>query len=559
MAVRLLAWLVARPDKKLERSQNPHSEAEVLGRWYAEEGGFVDWARRWARGTTEGALGRGAQAVVEVADRERTELDARFSQGLLAWVEAGRPAYHVVPIDQVLERFAARFLDQEESRRLLVVLMDGMAWAQAAEILQSLGGRTIPWGPVVWHELSGNKVGDGRCPVVLTALPSVTEVSRAAFFASKPVPDGAGWDSSKDEERFRDNKLLQRFCEQAAGPRLLLRAESHTGDGSASQEALSLVADLRRRIVGIVINAIDSSLNADVQQHHDWTVDTIRSLPDLLDAARQAGRTVLLASDHGHVAADRLRTLSSPAKAGARWRPSRSTDEALQTGELRFRGSGVYSPKGAEGVVLLTNDALRYGPSTSAGEHGGATLAEVVAPCLLIRWDDPGIGAVVDAALKVRPAHVPDWWHGTVREPVEVRRTPPPPSKRRKSSDRQLAIPGIPGSAVPAGAPLPVPAAAAPVSSPLSSSAMLEARAPRKDQRAEVVKAVSFLLDRHGAAPDAVFAHHMEVLPYRVDGFISKLQEVLNVDGYEVLRFDPQNRQVFLDKAKLEQQFEVKL
>ena len=50
------------------------------------------------------------------------------------------------------------------------------------------------------------------------------------------------------------------------------------------------------------------------------------------------------------------------------------------------------------------------------------------------------------------------------------------------------------------------------------------------------------------------------VLPhFRVGGFISKLQEVLNLDGYEVVRYDPAARQVHLDREKLAQLFEVKL
>ena len=51
----------------------------------------------------------------------------------------------------------------------------------------------------------------------------------------------------------------------------------------------------------------------------------------------------------------------------------------------------------------------------------------------------------------------------------------------------------------------------------------------------------------------------MTVFPGRVSGFVSRLQEILNVDGYQVLRFDRQGQQVHLDLEKLAQQFEVKL
>jgi hypothetical protein len=187
----------------------------------------------------------------------------------------------------------------------------------------------------------------------------------------------------------------------------------------------------------------------------------------------------------------------------------------------------------------------------------------VIAPCLLIHWDDQGPDALTDAALKVRPAYTPDWWHYSVRERVDVSRSepppPPPPEKLKRTkpaSDKQLGLPGLPSAA-------PVePQTVALPSGPLAvfaGSEMLKARAPKKELRDQVVQAVEFLLDRHGAAPDAVFAEHMGEIAFRIGGLISKLQEVLNVDGYAVLRFDTRNRQVFLDREKLEQQFEVKL
>jgi hypothetical protein len=561
MAVRLLSWLVARPDQKIESSDADYADAIVLGRWYAEEGGFVDWARGWARGTEERVVGKGAQAVVAWADRERALLDARFTKALQKWIEAGRPSNQIVPIDQALKRFGAQFLEPDRSRRLLVLLMDGMAWAQAVQLLQSLGSRPHGWAPIAWHAM--NRVGDGAYPVVLANLPTTTEVSRSAFFAGKEMPDGTTLNTQRDDERFRDNKQLHPFCDEAVGPRLLLRAEGHTGDGSASKEALSLIADSRRGIVGIVVNAIDASLKGDTQQQTDWTVETIRSLPDLLDAARDAGRTILLAADHGHVPGG-LRTLSSPAQAGARYRPWLGDRDALQTGELLFKGRGVYTPKGAQGVVLLASEDVRYGGGAHSGEHGGATLAEVVAPCVLIGWDEPGPDALTDKARKPRPAYVPDWWHFAVRPAVEVSRTPKPPpvgTKRPKGVlEGQLGLPQLAPTVLP---PIPVAhAVALAVEGPLVGFAeceMLKARAPKAALREQVVRAVELLLSRGGALAAEVFAQHLDVLPFRVEGYVRGLQEVLNVDGYAVLRLETRTRQVFLDKPKLEQQFEVKL
>ncbi|MFW6086120.1 MAG: BREX-2 system phosphatase PglZ, partial [Myxococcota bacterium] len=448
MALRLLAWLAVRPDRRVDPGNTPYGDVEALGRWYAEEGGYVDWARRWARGVTAGGLKRGVEAVVAAADQARTELDRRFARALSAWVEAGRPSHQVVPIDHAVQRIAARFLEGHPERRLLVLLFDGMAWAQAVEILRSMGQRAAPWGPLAWHQMKEGRIGEAIHPVVLANLPTITEVSRSAFFAGKAMAPGKKLRTEDDPKRWLDNRHVEK-AGGGAGPGLLLKAESHTAAGGATQEAQSLVADESRRMVGIVLNAIDDAIkgNAAVLTVQDWTVDSIASLPVLLDKAREHGRAVLMASDHGHVAAGRFETLKNVQGSGTRWRAWREGDP-VHDGEVVFRADktkGVWAPAGFDGVALPSDEVCIYGGTTGAGEHGGATLAEVVAPCLLVGCEDmPDDPARDDPGLAVRPAHSPAWWHFDVAErPSVLPPKPEPPPKRPKKpvSDKQLALP----------------------------------------------------------------------------------------------------------------------
>ena len=80
-----------------------------------------------------------------------------------------------------------------------------------------------------------------------------------------------------------------------------------------------------------------------------------------------------------------------------------------------------------------------------------------------------------------------------------------------------------------------------------------------KARRQAVIDAVEFLLARNGIADAGAFASAMRTFPARVGGLVSMLQEDLNIDGYEVLAYDRQEKQVRLDKGKLAQQFEVDL
>lgn len=551
MAVRLVGWLLSQDSAEKANPIPPYAEAETFARRYAEEGGYVDWARRAARGPATDLLGAGAQAVVSRVDAIRLEMDRAFARGLRAWIDAGRPSSHILAIDEAIRRVAVPFLEpqqeQEQDRRLLVLLFDGMAWAQAVQLLQSLAQRAMPWGPIAWHATKRGKLGDGLHPVVLAALPTITEVSRAAFFAGALPEPGSRLSAEKDVERWQKNREVARFSSTVDTPRLLLRSEGHGLDGSASAEALSLVADTRRRVVAIVINAIDASLRRDPQEDHPWTVEFIRPLSDLLERAREAGRTVLMASDHGHVPSDVLQSVPAPPEGGARWRASASAVEPLADYEVSFGGDLVWRPKGTERVVLLADDAHRYGGAVRAGEHGGATLAEVVVPCLLLGAEDH---ADADAARVVRAPYVPPWWHFEVQIPSSSAGTQAPrPQKEAPTTERPL-LPGV---------------ATSPASPELGRAAafatcpVLLARAPGAHQRKQVVQAVEFLLDRDGVAAEAAFAAGMGVMPFRVSPLVAVLQEVLNVDGFEVLRYDRAAQQIYLERKRLCEQFEVKL
>jgi hypothetical protein len=128
---------------------------------------------------------------------------------------------------------------------------------------------------------------------------------------------------------------------------------------------------------------------------------------------------------------------------------------------------------------------------------------------------------------------------------------PAPKARKPAADDRQLSMPGV-------SAPVPPTNLPGRAASPFAQSPVLAARVPTA-HRADIVRAVEFLIERQGVASAAAFATALQVLPFRVGGLVSKLQEALNLDGYEVLRYDPGSRQVHLDVGKLAQLFEVSL
>lgn len=559
MALRLASWLAVRPDKELPPSVTPYDDVENIAGWYAREGGYLDRARRWARGGGDGSFADGVAAVVAAVDTIRVELDLRFARALPHWHVARRRATQVVPIDQAVQRIGTAFLDEDPTRKLLVILMDGMAWAQAVELLESMGNRASVWGPLAWHGI--HRIGDAPYPAVLTNFPTITEVSRSAFFGGKSIPPGAPTDSSRDVEKWSANRDVQKHIVGNSKPQLRLRGEVQTRDGSAAPDALDLVLDTQQKIVAVVLNAIDMSLKADRTHEVEWKLDTVRALRDLLDKAMEAKRAVLLCSDHGHVLSDRMVGLGKQDALSARHRTWHKESDPLAEYEIGLpAGDGVWAPKGAHGVVMIADDAHRYGGGTGSGEHGGASLAEVVAPCVLIGCADVP-AATEDPGQAVRPTLAPSWWFFDVPEVEEAIVEEPTKKPRRptkKTPGTQTAFVEFTPPTTPVVA---VPRTLTPIktANPLATSELFLACAPNESLRTQALRAVDFLRVRKGVASAAAFGAELDVFAARVPGVVSNLQGILNVDGYQVLRFDKVNQQVILDLAKLAQQFDVKL
>jgi hypothetical protein len=243
----------------------------------------------------------------------------------------------------------------------------------------------------------------------------------------------------------------------------------------------------------------------------------------------------------------------------------------LSPHEVAFFGPRVFVPPGAAGIALLADDESTYTPNVHAGEHGGATLAEVVAPCLLLGCADHAVDpARPDPALTVRAPFVPAWWHFDVRDAdndVDVSVVKKSATARAHRPAPSLGLfgsasepPSTPTSTPPpATAPDTTMAAAKETTSPLSTSAVLKAQVKDATFRQRVVAAVDALSASQGVLSAEAFARATHELPFRIPGFVAKLQEALNIDGYQVLSFDPTSKQVRLDRAKLEQLFEVTL
>lgn len=562
MALRLGGYLLDRR-KAIEASAG-HGSDEVarLASHYLSDGGFVDYARAIARSgpgrdseERDDKLDEAIRLLVTTVDALRDQLDERFAHALPDWLRDRRPLRQqpgqgVLPIEHALERLGADFLKGGSHRKLLVLVMDGMSWPNAVELLLSLeeelGGRHAPlcWLPE----------GKQRLPV-LAALPTTTEVSRAALLGGKLPRSGQMLSTTQDVGRFAEHVALNKQCEQA--PRLLLRPELETSTGDARREAIDLILS-SARVVGVVVNAIDDQLHGSRQMHLRYKASTIKPLGPLLDAAAEAGRAVLLCADHGHVPGSRLEYVGYRAAAGgSRWR-TLAEDESSKRHELVLEGECVFRPRGKGRVVVLYRETDTYGSTASAGEHGGASLSEMVVPALLIGSHSLRKQLLAeDPDLSVAPLPRPGWWDLELAVAPGSLRAPPRSGRgaadKPKGSARE-ADAEVPGQARQLGFGLPEPPRppAAPAPEPTSVWRQLLLNTPllrfmAAEERQKLVERVEILASHKGQLPADVFARRIGVLPSRIAGVVADLDEALNLDGNRVVHYDRTGNQVRLD------------
>jgi hypothetical protein len=337
--VRLLAWLVDRGDASVTGLSDPACRAEQLARWYIDEGSYLDRARQAAHGVATDSFGAGIAALLLRVDEARRELDRLFADGLVAWSRHHSPG-PAIQIADALERLVVGFLRERPARRLLVLVLADMAWTHALGLLASLDEDASRWGPLVWHGLETAV----PCPTVIATIPSIAPLCRAALLSGRPAAKGVLPAAGGESKRLAEHRGLSELRPGAAPA--VRSAPPSTPTPPAPRSSPSSATH------GPVSSACSSTPSPPRErpssQSRPWRARTIRPLFELLDAAQAAGRAVLLASDHGHVPADRLRRPASNMTRGRRprWRPWTATPPSSPTRPL-FPAEDTWGPRGS--------------------------------------------------------------------------------------------------------------------------------------------------------------------------------------------------------------------
>ncbi len=294
-AVRLLAWLAT-----------PHGEAGSVAAAVRAQIQDTAWADRalaalWAGDPdAEPAVGRAYRRVCEAVRTRRDGMDGAFAKQLASWAahaSATEPAGCLL-VERVQQHLAAPL------RAPLVIVADGMSAAVATELGEAITRQAFT-------EASPTA---GERAAAVAVLPSVTRASRASLLTGQ-VTTG---EQATEKDGFA--AFWRRRRKQAT---LFHKGEltGKAGQRLADELVGALAAD---GVVGVVLNTIDDALDHGREgARTGWRPNDVTHLPELLAAARDYGRPVMLTSDHGHVPergeADGPRAGAPGRRATARW------------------------------------------------------------------------------------------------------------------------------------------------------------------------------------------------------------------------------------------------
>ncbi len=529
MARRMARWLV-----------RPRTTATTVADfvcWQADEGAFVDWARFRLLGgdeLEEVSLAYGAIRTSVIA--RRNALGQQFSLALQRWnVQAPGVDGRTIPLESVLDSVVAPLAAHQP---VLLLVVDGLS----TSIFRELFARTerLGWAEMVPASLARPLVG-------VAAFPTVTEVSRATLLCGK-LTTGT---SSLEKTGFSTHAALLAQSRADAPPKLF-----HKGDLSEStnlsNEVRSAIANPQQRVVGLVYNAVDDHLSGPDQLHQRWNLEDLRLFLPILREAREARRVVIITADHGHMLEDG--TTQTTGGESDRWRVGNDT---VNNNEIVLTGGRVRTSSGATSVVCLWSESVRYAGRKN-GYHGGVSPQEVTVPLSVL----VPFGMALPEWQPALPAQ-PEWWdlpnpaisqmeasqQGPLSRTVPRRPAPPPIGQQQLFETTMAATP-----------------AASPAqtedwidtllqSQVYASQRSLAARVAPPDE--QMRKLLTALAERGGKLSRAALAQRLSVPEIRLNGMLSAVRRVLNVDQATVLLVDESAGTVELNRTLLLQQFRI--
>jgi hypothetical protein len=524
MAARLVKWLSGHPTAAWQGMSEAAAD-------YAAEGGFVDRARQSIR--SGDPLPNVAAVYARLSETilvKREEQNRAFAAMLRDWNATDTQGGVPLPVERILADVVAPLARETP---VLLLVLDGLSFAVWRVLSETVG--RLGWSELLQTPPRGSLVA-------AAVLPSVTEVSRASLLCGVLTRG----DQAVERTGFARHAAVVAASRADHPPRLFHKAEIGAGP-ELGEELRTAVTDPQQRIVGVVHNAVDAQLSGSDQLDLTWSAEGLRQVNALLQAARGAGRVVVVTGDHGHVLDEG--TAQVAGGSGDRWRSEGVTP---RENEVALSGGRVLSPGGGRAIVAAWSERVRFAARRN-GYHGGASPQEILVPIAVL-----AAGNIPDGWTEAPPME-PAWWRGEDAAQLSaaaVEGVSPTPRRRRAETPQGDLFADARRTAAVQRAQSHANAAAVWLDALLASELCaaqrrLAGRAAPSDDL--VRRLLTTLALRGGRLTRAGLSQAMEMPALRLGGLVSTARRVLNLDQAQVLRDDGDD--VVLDEALLRAQF----
>ncbi|TNC78202.1 BREX-2 system phosphatase PglZ [Janthinobacterium lividum] len=506
--------------------------------WQAEEGAFVDWARfRLLGGDELAEVSHAYEAIRTLVIDRRNALGRQFAVALQHWNKQA-PGHddRIVPLESVLDRVIAPLAVHQP---VLLLVADGLS----ISIFRELFARVDRFG---WTELVPATTGKSMLGVAV--VPTITEVSRATLLCGKLTTGTA----STEKAGFAVHPALVARSNPNSPPKLF-----HKGDLSdstnLSSEVRAAISNVKQKVVGLVYNAVDDHLSGPDQLLQRWSLDDLRLLLPILREAKDARRIVIVTADHGHLLEDGTNQISGGES--DRWRTGNTTNN---DSEIIFSDGRVRTASGASSIACIWSESSRYAGRKN-GYHGGVSPQEVAVPLSVF----VPTGMTLPDWQAAPPAQ-PEWWDLPSLSPAmaplpeilkALTQAPPRRSIPAQTGQEQLFDMDTP--------PIQTVVAEQDWIETLlqcqvyASQRALAARVAPADEKMR--KLLSGLAERGGKLSRAALAQRLSEPEVRLNGILSAMRRVLNVDQAQILQVDESTGTIQLNRPLLLQQFRISI
>lgn len=518
-AVRLARWLAT-------TVAPAHGLAPARDR-YVRVDSWVDTALVTARrGADQPIPAAALRAIIEVVLTRRGHHDRSFAAAL-----ADAPTPPVQTIENVMHDLVIPIAKKSPT---LLLVIDALSIAATNDLVRAaqLEG---------WTEISANQ--DARRASALAVLPTLTQRSRCSLLSGELREGGSGPERSGFLSLLRDAQL------EATGgvPDPIFHKQALDAVPSGAKLASDVrdaIADVTHQpLVAAVLNYVDDTLHHTDPGGTDWNLETITHLGPLLNAAKNAGRTVVITSDHGHI----IEYGSSAKVTRANTYGQRAHSDFANVDpdrEIVVKGPRVLTETNT--VVLAVDETIRY-EARNAGYHGGAAPAEAIVPVVVLVAGELPRGATPVVGAE------PLWWYA---EPLK-RQEPPAVSISKRSRKPAQDGPDLFDGSDSGLIAVQQNRLAGDVIATKVFAEQLKLAGRIVLQQAQIKNLLQALVD--ASAQEITLAQAaaaLGVATASVNGALMQAKRVLDVEGYEVLRVG--SGIVRLDVAVLKEQFGVR-